>query len=1373
MGVLMLALGFSKLRKSVPIADKRRDRRRLTAQGSLKRPHRIDGMATADTPVRLEVRLPGSRPSFHEVTAAEYLIGSVAGCDLVIPGPDLPPVLGVIARTEDGIRLRRLAPNLKLTVNGKTIHHTPLTNGDAIGIGAAEIRVHVPAQAAMPAAAATKPWSFNIPIGERVAIAERPAEKSGAMRQLQEESERLKQQSREIVSRQNALDEEEQSRRMTWTERETQLEAELETARERRRSVEEAGRHQYTAREVELDQRQRDVDEREHQQAADRTAMEAEIRVHREDLARLDRQRATLEAREQDLSSREKHVEQSLPLIDTKARQLELLEVQMRQDQERIRLGQSELEVARANVNQRMADAERQDTLLRTHEERLERTRIELGKQAQDLINQKMQQDARDRDMFLKQQQLDSRFAELTMREETAKREREQLDQRQQAVDVATTQIHGLREQVIAQANDVKAREQRWAVDRGAVDEAVRVHREDLARLDRFREALENREKQVVGRTAELEQQAQQVLLDMRSLEDKHGQAALAEQRLREEEERVRQLKADLEASTNQLAERSATTEGQQSILVAVKAKLERLREELRVEAQAIADQRGRQETLEQAFVERQHAHEQQSAQLIAANDAFRKARQEFEQQQKQLESSFAQMESDRRKLMADQATLAQQLAEADSRSAEHVEQAGTLRAKASQLLELQQRIETDQKNLADREIALHESDMARQELQAQLLRRADELAAKHQATDELARQIAARVANLDNDRQKVDADLHLTRQDLDVRAAQLKAIGQELQAREENCLRLAERIKEAGKSLAMDRKQRHEMKTRWDEEHRVAAENLVRTRGELQQFKTEVQTQAAAIQQALPELELRGSAALDRLGQAREQLKNHVAELHDYARQSYEDLESLRTQVVSETERLREQQSGLAKARNDHRHTVTAFRQQLIDWQGKISEMKAGAVQNEVRIARKPGDTEAAAREIDAAGAHLARQAAELQQKEAFREQDKNETAYQPTDMRDWFRYRLKELAGTSSMRMTGDGPDILPSGLSNESPKSAKQQSSSDNAAILKMTNDLDPGDKKLGDLLRALDLVDDGTLNTLFMESRRQRRSLRQALLASGKLTVYQMALIEAGNVDGLSIGPLGVIDRLHVTPFESVYRVIDPRSGTLAGPVVLRHLTEAAMIDAAKANEFRERFKTLVELQHPHVAATIEVLDINDRPAALQEWLTGLPAHEWPSLAAVPGAWFRLACQSLLGLAAAHEAGLVHGAIASRSIVLTSEGLVKLTGVGEPLWLSGAKPQAAVADDLIAMGRLATEWAALSPKRKLAKPPRPLPTAVRDILERWTAGGFASAKDVLDALDRAGSQVPAGTETWDRLMKYAGANATDGVAWRKSA
>src|SRR5262249_32644895 len=150
---------------------------------------------------------------------------------------------------------------------------------------------------------------------------------------------------------------------------------------------------------------------------------------------------------------------------------------------------------------------------------------------------------------------------------------------------------NNLRDRLIAQAHDLETREQRIALERSTLDEGIGVHREDLVRLDRFREALETREKQLVEKSAAVEAQANQITLDLRALEDKHGQVALSEERLREEEEQVRKLKADLESNTNQLAERAATTDGQQAILVAVKAKLERLREELRVEAQAIADE--------------------------------------------------------------------------------------------------------------------------------------------------------------------------------------------------------------------------------------------------------------------------------------------------------------------------------------------------------------------------------------------------------------------------------------------------------------------------------------------------------------------------------------------------------------------------------------------------------------------------------------------------------------------------------------------------------------------------------------------------------------------------------------------------------------
>src|SRR5262249_29454856 len=161
-----------------------------------------------------------------------------------------------------------------------------------------------------------------------------------------------------------------------------------------------------------------------------------------------------------------------------------------------------------------------------------------------------------------------------------------------------------------------------------------------------------------------------------------------------------------------------------------------------------------------------------------------------------------------------------------------------------------------------------------------------------------------------------------------------------------------------------------------------------------------------------------------------------------------------------------------------------------------------------------------------------------------------------------------------------------------------------------ILLLTGETDPGDRKLGDLLRSLELVDADTLTTLLVESRKQRRSLRQALLAGGCLTLYQMALIEAGNLDGLVLGPVRIIDRLRARARETGYRVFDPRRGSEA---VLRYLAEAEMQDAIHPDEFRQRFAQAAAVRHPHVAATLEVLEINGRPAVLQEWLTGLPSN----------------------------------------------------------------------------------------------------------------------------------------------------------------
>src|SRR5262249_52519859 len=273
-----------------------------------------------------------------------------------------------------------------------------------------------------------------------------------------------------------------------------------------------------------------------------------------------------------------------------------------------------------------------------------------------------------------------------------------------------------------------------------------------------------------------------------------------------------------------------------------------------------------------------------------------------------------------------------------------------------------------------------------------------------------------------------------------------------------------------------------------------------------------------------------------------------------------------------------------------------------------------------------------------------------------------------------------------------------------------------------ILTITGEVEPGDRKLGELLLSLGLVEEEMLLPLWSEARRQRRSLRQVLLSSGAITLYQMALIEAGNVYALALGPYRLIDREQALSKETLYRAFDPSRSSVA---LLRHLAESEMDDAARPVEFRKGFEAAAAVQHPNLAATYHVRDINHRPAALQEWVSGLASPDWPALAAAPGVWFRLLGQAAVGFRAAPVARLSHRHPSGNSIVLGANGTLKITGLGEPGWLWGGTEQSnGVTADLEALGRLACEWSMLMPRRRSAKS-KPLPEKLQNVIRRLGA------------------------------------------------
>jgi hypothetical protein len=375
-------------------------------------------------------------------------------------------------------------------------------------------------------------------------------------------------------------------------------------------------------------------------------------------------------------------------------------------------------------------------------------------------------------------------------------------------------------------------------------------------------------------------------------------------------------------------------------------------------------------------------------------------------------------------------------------------------------------------------------------------------------------------------------------------------------------------------------------------------------------------------------------------------------------------------------------------------------------------------------------------------------------------------------SDMREWYRKKLRELAGSdldalAAVPVPSQTPAPAGAGDEEETPLIPSRRD------ILSLTDPPDPGDKVLGELLRKLDLVDAETLQALLVETRRQRRSLRQVLLASGAITLYQMALIEAGNVDGLALGPVRVIDRVRVTPQESIYHVFDPRRSQEA---VLRHLSEEEMRDPLRPDEYRQRFGQMM-FDHPHLGRTLEVLDIAGRPAVLQEWLAGLPSSDWPPLVAVPGVCFRLLQQAASGLDAAHRVGVVHGHLHETHVLLMADGNLKICGMGEPGWLAdGTRDEAGdVRGDLRALGQIVSSWCSSSGVRRGTKA-KPLPDALVSILFRLAAegeGGYTSAAELLEELQHVKSRIPANAEAWDRLLRHVREHAAPEATLRQSA
>jgi chromosome segregation ATPase len=978
-----------------------------------------------------------------------------------------------------------------------------------------------------------------------------------------------------------------------------------------------------------------------------------------------------------------------------------------------------------------------------------------------------------------RKRQLDAETEQARARQVLLASRAEKLDYDRRHLDAQLAQLdqrtRAAQEQAECQQADHQEREAKLTKEREQLEKNQAQYHSDLVRLDRMRATLEQRQQQLQDRARDIDQRFEQMQRTSRELEEQAHELDSWHNKLRAEERELTERKGELEKTTAQVNQRAAALEGQQAMFAGLRTRLERMREELRRDQQQVAEHQARLVNAEAELKRQQEEAAKLRAELDGDKQLRDEERRQFEQRQTELEAAVTQV----RQVQQQQEAKAREL---EAQAGAQLAETRRFEEQSAQFRETHERLTADRLALRERESTLLQNERVREALQEQLRRRSEELAARQRELAELARkqadnvaQLETRRAELEDERRRAEEKYANARKEVEGQSAELGQLQTNLAQRQEQLQRHVERLKEAGRNIGAARKELSEEREQWTIARREVEAAAAQERAICETARRET----AELLQQLPELELRAGAAGERLAQAREQLREHLAELHAYARQSQEDIETLRNQVHAEAEQVQQQRLELHRGRDEHRLAVAAFRQQLIEWQGQVADLKRSLAHDETRLERRQAQVDEQARQVDASSVRLAQQAEALQEQERLVVERREEMERHLDEMREWYRRKLRELSERrrSEEEANGvDGPDTT-----EETRASAPEEAAvvgimeQPRPGILALTGDVEPADRQLGELLRSLNLVDGPTLTSLLVEARRQRRSLRQALLAGGYLTLYQMALIETGDLGGLVLGPLRVIDRLHITPREAVYRVFDPRRNHEA---ILRHVAEAEMEDAVHPDEFRQRFSQAATVQHANVAATHEVLEIAERPAVLLESLHGLPSNDWPVFVAVPGVWLKLVGQAALALRAVHQAALVHGHLGPDLLLLTQDGTVKLCGLGEPPWLS--VPPLSIkdetADDLADLGRIATGWAEMATRLKGAKSraaTQPIQTLLQRLTARTDADRYAAAASLVEDIERATASVPEHHEVWERLLRYVAEHAADDSALRQSA
>ena len=145
----------------------------------------------------------------------------------------------------------------------------------------------------------------------------------------------------------------------------------------------------------------------------------------------------------------------------------------------------------------------------------------------------------------------------------------------------------------------------------------------------------------------------------------------------------------------------------------------------------------------------------------------------------------------------------------------------------------------------------------------------------------------------------------------------------------------------------------------------------------------------------------------------------------------------------------------------------------------------------------------------------------------------------------------------------------------------------------------------------------------------------------------------------------LGPYDVVGLLGAGGMGQVYRARDPR---LKRDVAIKVLARAGT-DPARRQRFTDEAQAASALNHPNILTVYDVGVHEDTPYIVSEIVEGSSVRELLARAPLPvGDVLDLGMQMADGLAAAHQAGIVHRDFKPENVMVTRDGRVKILDFG---------------------------------------------------------------------------------------------------------